>query len=109
LKPDRGDEANILVQHLRREIFSGAEFGDLTGKFCRDFKVSGIIEEYLWLRLGKVGESDRREESLEITEAPLGSNSPFGNLPVRLGLCAKATSNSASVPGKTAISCSLSL
>jgi hypothetical protein len=27
LKPDRGEEANTYVQHLRREIFSEAEFG----------------------------------------------------------------------------------
>ena len=27
-KPDRGDEANIVFSHLRREIFSGGQFGD---------------------------------------------------------------------------------
>ena len=37
-RPDRGDEANTLVQHLRREIFSEAEPGELSGKFCRQFK-----------------------------------------------------------------------
>jgi hypothetical protein len=27
-QPDRGDEVNSLFQHLRREFFSEAEFGD---------------------------------------------------------------------------------
>jgi hypothetical protein len=49
-KPDRGDEANIFVQHLRREIFSDGQFGDWSAKFGRDFK-------------GKFCQPDRQFES----------------------------------------------
>ena len=89
---DRGDALNILVQHLRREIFSEAEFGGWTGKFCREIKgkfclpdrefesytlrhivlcfsreilLSEIIAEYPQVSLDEVGASDRSERSLE--------------------------------------------
>jgi hypothetical protein len=54
-KPDRGDEANICVQHLRREIFSEAQFGEWSGKFCRNFK-------------GKFCQPDREFESSPVRQ-----------------------------------------
>jgi hypothetical protein len=55
-KPDRGDEANIFVQHLRREIFSDGQFGDWSAKFGRDFK-------------GKFCQPDRQFESYLVRHA----------------------------------------
>ena len=103
---------NPRNQHLRREIFSEAQFGEWSGKFSRNFKgkfcqpdrefesnpvrqlvccfcrenrVAGIIAKCPQVSSGEVATRDRRERSWVSTPALQARNSPFGNSAVRLG------------------------
>jgi hypothetical protein len=63
--------------------------------FCREISSPEFLAQNPRVSLTQLGANDLRERTLEITDAPWSSNSPFGSLAVRLGSGSKAAPMSA--------------
>ena len=64
----------------------------LVRSFCREISSPEVLAQNPRVSLTQLGANDRRERTLEITDAPWSSNSPFGNLAVRLAVSRAAMS-----------------